>query len=86
MKESNYHGAERVKEAHLFYILNAFAKRTGALTRLPQEHLHVWIAVFGDGTCALKLYLDLLWTVWYRKRERGLNLSVQRMAPQRYSQ
>lgn len=81
MKESTYQGAERVKEAHLF--LNAFATRTGTLTRLPQERLHVWIAVLGDGTCALKLYLDLLWTVWYRKRERGLNLSVQRMAPQR---
>lgn len=55
MKESNYRGAERVKEAHLFSVLNAFAKRTVPLTRLPQEHLHVWIAVFGDGTCALKI-------------------------------
>lgn len=75
------------KSLTFFSVLNAFAKQTITLTRLPQEHLQVWIAVFGDGTCALKLYLDLLWTVWYRKRERGLNLSaVQRMAPQRDSQ
>lgn len=44
--------------------------------KTPQDRLHVWIvSVCGDGTCALKLYQDLLWTVWYSQRECGLNFS-----------
>lgn len=79
MKESNYHGAERVKQAHLFFHplkCICLTDHNSNQAAPPQEHLHVWTAVFGDATCALKLYLDLLWTVWYRKRERGLNLSL----------
>lgn len=44
--------------------------------KTPQDRLHVWIvSVCGDGTCALKLYQDLLWTVWYSQRECGLKFS-----------
>lgn len=38
----------------------------------PQERLRVWIGSACGGDDALKLYQDLLWTVWWRQRESGL--------------
>lgn len=78
MMESNLHGAEHVKGTCLLYSsLECICQMDWTPTVQPSGASACVIASdFDNGTCALKLYLDLLWTVWYRKWECGLDISL----------
>lgn len=76
MKELNLWNSACKETEVLSFSLSLNAKLFSNVNKTPRERQHVWIAsVCGDGTCALNLYQDLLWTVWYSQRECGLNFS-----------
>lgn len=75
MKELNFLGIQRVKKmkSSCFLLLNAIAKLSLILTKPHRSNYMSRLRVFV--VMALVHWNYLLWTVWYRKRECGLNLS-----------